>query len=455
MHAHFQQYLPFYRRNLKLAGPIVLSQLGGTVVQLIDTLMVGRLGTKELAAVSFASSVFIIAFVFANGILFGATPLVGVSYVRGERNRLVSLFQNNILLALTGAVVISGVLLCVAKLLPHMGQPDEVVRLATPYFMLLIAGVLPLMLFTAVKQFLEGLGNTAAAMIINIGANLLNVLLNYVLIFGYWGFPALGIIGAGIATLISRLAMPMAYFVLLRVRAEWWSYCSKFARNRFSWTYLKELLRMGMPIGLQSFFEVTSFAFSSVMIGWIGAVPLAGNQIVNNLSNLSFMVVLGIAAATTIRVSHQMGMHDYQAVRMAANASIHLCLLTNAITALLFITLRVPIVTIFTTDPAVIKIGSQLLVLAGIFQLSDGMQAIGAGILRGLADVRITMIYAFIVYICICLPMGYVMAFPLGMGAAGIWTAYIASLSIAAVLFRLRYMKRFRELDQLSATKHG
>ena len=455
MHAHFQQYLPFYRRNLKLAGPIVLSQLGGTVVQLIDTLMVGRLGTKELAAVSFASSVFIIAFVFANGILFGATPLVGVSYVRGERNRLVSLFQNNILLALTGAVVISGVLLCVAKLLPHMGQPDEVVRLATPYFMLLIAGVLPLMLFTAVKQFLEGLGNTAAAMIINIGANLLNVLLNYVLIFGYWGFPALGIIGAGIATLISRLAMPMAYFVLLRVRAEWWSYCSKFARSRFSWTYLKELLRMGMPIGLQSFFEVTSFAFSSVMIGWIGAVPLAGNQIVNNLSNLSFMVVLGIAAATTIRVSHQMGMHDYQAVRMAANASIHLCLLTNAITALLFITLRVPIVTIFTTDPAVIKIGSQLLVLAGIFQLSDGMQAIGAGILRGLADVRITMIYAFIVYICICLPMGYVMAFPLGMGAAGIWTAYIASLSIAAVLFRLRYMKRFRELDQLSATKHG
>lgn len=455
MHAHFQQYLPFYRRNLKLAGPIVLSQLGGTVVQLIDTLMVGRLGTKELAAVSFASSVFIIAFVFANGILFGATPLVGVSYVRGERNRLVSLFQNNILLALTGAVVISGVLLCVAKLLPHMGQPDEVVRLATPYFMLLIAGVLPLMLFTAVKQFLEGLGNTAAAMIINIGANLLNVLLNYVLIFGYWGFPALGIIGAGIATLISRLAMPMAYFVLLRVRAEWWSYCSKFARNRFSWTYLKELLRMGMPIGLQSFFEVTSFAFSSVMIGWIGAVPLAGNQIVNNLSNLSFMVVLGIAAATTIRVSHQMGMHDYQAVRMAANASIHLCLLTNAVTALLFITLRVPIVTIFTTDPAVIKIGSQLLVLAGIFQLSDGMQAIGAGILRGLADVRITMIYAFIVYICICLPMGYVMAFPLGMGAAGIWTAYIASLSIAAVLFRLRYMKRFRELDQLSAKKHG
>lgn len=441
-------YLPFYRRNLKVAGPIVLSQVGAGVVQLVDTFMVGRLGTIELASVSFATSVFVIVFIASNGLLMGATPIIGQLFSQNIRPRIAQILQNALLLAVVSSIIMMMVLLIIRGFMPYMGQDVRVVELAVPYFTVMIISLFPYMIFTAFKQFLEGLGNTSVAMIITITANLVNILFNYFLIFGKCGFPQMGVLGAAISTLLSRILMPLLFLPFLRFRADWWEYCKQFRMQLFDWATIRELLSLGIPIALQILLEVSAFALSAIMVGWLGAPSLAGHQIAANMSNIVFMVVLGISAATTIRVSHQYGASDFKAMRMAANASIHLCLMANAIMGVTLVALRYHIAMLFSTDPEVVQIGANLIVMAGLFQLSDGMQAVGAGILRGLKDVKVPMYIAFVAYILINLPLGYLFAFVLDFGPRGVWLGFIGGLTTAAVLFRIRYMKQFKSIDE-------
>ena len=285
-------------------------------------------------------------------------------------------------------------------------------------------------------------------MVITIISNLINVLFNYLLIFGKWGFPELGVLGAGVSTLISRLTMPLMYLVAIRLRREWWDYFRAFRLRIFSRRRLLELVRVGAPIAAHMLLEVLAFALSAIMVGWLGATPQAGHQIAQNMSHLTYMIVLGIGAATTVRVSHQLGALDLEAARKAGNASTHLCLVYNALAGSLLIVFRHAIASAFSSDPAVIDIGGRLLIMAGIFQVSDGLQTVGAGILRGLTDVKIVMFYAFIAYICINIPFGYLFGFVFHLGAMGVWGAFIFGLSVAAVLFRLRCRKMFRLLEQ-------
>lgn len=444
----FRTYLPFYRRNLKVALPIVFSQLGGAIVQLVDTLMVGRLGTVQLASVSFATSVFIIGFVFSIGILMGLTPLVGMAYVRGDRTRVTNLFQNSLTLATVAAVVMCSLLFGTIYLMPYMGQDAAVVETAIPYFKTLVLSLIPLLYFTAIKQFLEGMGNTMIAMMITIISNTINVLFNYLLIYGKLGFPELGVLGAGVSTLISRQTMPLMFLVAIRLHGEWWDYFRAFRMSLFSWKRFLELVKVGAPIAAHMLLEVLAFALSAIMVGWLGATSQAGHQVAQNMSHLTYMIVLGIGAATTVRVSHQLGALDLDAARKAGSASVHLCLVYNALAGTLLIVFRHAIAGVFTSDPAVIEIGGRLLIMAGIFQVSDGLQTVGAGILRGLTDVKIVMFYAFIAYICINIPFGYILGFVFHFGAVGVWAAFIFGLSVAAVLFRLRCRKMFRRLEQ-------
>ena len=442
-----EKYIPFYLRNLKVALPIVCSQLGGAVVQVIDSVMVGKLGTVPLAAVSFATAVFVIGFIFSMGILMGLTPLVGIAFVRKERRRVTELFQNAMLLAGLVSVLTCVLLYGITFIMPYMGQDAEVVATCLPYFYTLIASLVPFLLFMTIKQFFEGLGNTWIAMLITLLANIINVVFNYLLIFGKCGFPEWGIVGAGVATLISRVSMPLLFLLAMRLRASWWRHLTDFRRTFFSRARFYELVKVGTPIAIHMLMEVAAFAFSGIMIGWLGAVPLAGHQIAQNMSHLTFMVVLGIGGATTIRVSHQLGQRDLYAARMAGNASVHLCLLYSTCAASLLILFRHAVAGIFSTDPAVIEIGSQLLIMAGIFQLSDGLQMVGAGILRGLTDVKIVTLYAFISYVCVNIPCSYFLGFVLGWGSVGVWTGFIFGLSVAAVLFHLRLRKTFRSLS--------
>lgn len=441
-------YLPFYKRNLKVAIPIILSQVGGAIVQLVDTFMVGKLGTIELAAVSFAGAVFVIGFVFVSGILQGATPLIGQAFVKKETQKITELFQNSLGIAGFLSVFIVLIMYSISFFMDKMGQVPQIVELAIPYYRILVWSMIPFLFFTACRHFLEGLGNTKVTMIIVITSNVINIIFNYLLIFGKYGFPELGVYGAGLSTFISRVIMPVMFFFFLRFNKQWWEICKNFSRKLFSMKRIKELLSIGIPIAGHIVLEVLAFAFSGIMIGWLGAAPLAGHQIAQNMSHIAFMVVLGISAATTIRISHQYGMKDFKALKMAANASIHLCLITNILTGSLLIIFRYQIASFFSFDPIVIDIGSQILIMAGIFQLSDGLQAVGAGTLRGLTDVKKPMLYAFISYICINLPVGYLLGFVFNLGAIGVWIGFIFGLSVAAVLFHRRYRWKINILEK-------
>lgn len=443
-----KNYIPFYKNNLKIALPIVLTQVGGGIVALMDNVMVGHLGAVELASVAFANSIFVLGQVFVMEAVMGLTPLVGQAFVQSDLERVKALFYNALVFVCVLGLAVTLILGLVYPFFDYMGQDTNVVRWAKPYFLLQVFSLLPLLVFCLFKQFLEGLGNTKVAMIITLVANIVNIVLNYLLIYGKFGFPYWGVVGAGVATLISRILMAVGFFVYVRTNDSWWNYLKDITIDLFQARKVWTVARVGMPIGGHMLLECTAFALSAIMVGWLGAVPLAGNQIAQNISHLTFMLVVGIGSATTIRVSHRLGEKNFYALRMAGKASVHLCLLTNTLMAIFMIVFSRQIPRIFTTDMAVIDAAAPLLVLAGLFQISDGLQTVGASILRGLTDVKRPVIYAFISYICINLPLGYLLAFKFHMGASGVWIGFIVGLSIAAILFHVRCNRQINKLEK-------
>ena len=465
----FRAYYPYYKRNLKLAFPVMLTQFGAALVGLADSIMVGHYGTTDLAAVSFSNALFFTVMVFAMGALMGITPLVGHVHGRLEKllkegttdeeiahkhEQITSYLTNGLIFAALMSVFSLVLLAPCIGFLDAFGQEPEVVACARPYYILIVLSIVPFLLFTFSKQFLEGLGNTTVAMLITIGCNLLNILLNWVFIYGHWGFQAMGAEGAGWASLIARCLMPVCFFIAMLCKADWRQYIVSMRRYLITRREVEHLLTIGMPIGLQSFAEAFLFTASFVIIGWISKESLAAHHIANQMADLTFMLALGIGSATTIRVSHQLGKGDQQAVRMASHASVHLCLLMNTIGAAIMIFGRNIIPYIFTSDPEVIPIASTLLVIAGTLQYADGLQCIGAAMLRGIQDVRVPMRIALFAYIGVALPLGLALTFPMGLGAKGMWIAFVIALAIPAVLFHVRFhnqMKRlkFNGLDEI------
>ncbi|MFI3294554.1 MAG: MATE family efflux transporter [Rikenellaceae bacterium] len=434
-----RKYKEHYKNNIRLAAPIVLSQIGQVVVQIVDNAMVGQLGATQLAAASFAGSIFFMLFVFVMGISMGLTPLVGENFSQRRYGESSKYLQNAMVIYLVIAAVIFIIQLTTIPVLYHLGQPEEVVEMAIPYYKLLVWSVIPFMLFAVFKQFLEGIGNTKVTMYVVISTNLLNILGNYLLIYGHWGFPAMGVMGAGLSTLISRILMPLFIFSYFIYKEQLRRYLRMFAWHRLDARYIRSLFSVGFPISMQIFLEVTAFSLSAIMVGWIGTAEIAGNQIALTLSNFAFMAVVGVASATTIRVSHLFGIGNLKQLNRAVIASWHIGLCWNFITASTYILLRNYLPRIFTQDPAVIEVASTLLIFAGLYQFSDGLQCLTIGALRGIQDVRSIMIRAFISYILICLPVGYLCAFTFGMGVSGIWLGFIVGLSTASVLLIIRY----------------
>ncbi len=442
----FSSFKEHYNLCLKLSIPIVLSQLGQVVVQIIDTAMVGRLGATELAAAAFASSTWFMIFIICMGVSMGITPLVGESYASRNHALSATYLQNGIVLFTLMGVVIFSLQWFTTPLLYHLGQPSQVVELAVPYYKMLVLSVVPFMIFAAFKQFLEGIGNTKVAMVVVITSNLINILGNYLFIYGNWGFPEMGVVGAGVSTLISRICMPIFVIFYFMRSHTFKRYTYFFSKNRFSLSKVFSLFKVGMPIALQIFMEFSAFALTSLMVGWIGTVELAANQVAANVSNFAFMAVLGVASATTIRVSHEYGARDFVAMKRAATASLHISFAWNTFTALLFILFREQIPLIFTTDPVVIEIASKLLIFVAIYQFSDGLQCMTIGILRGIRDVKQIMAIAFFSYIVVNLPIGYICAFKLHLGVYGLWIGIIVGLALASILLQYRYRKQLRRL---------
>lgn len=433
-----RDYIPFYKRNLRVAGPVMLTQLGAAMAGIVDSIMVGHYGTTELAAVSFANSIFFTIMVFAFGALMGITPLVGYAYVKHNMERVGTLFRSGLVFAATLSLLLTLLLGAFYWVLPHMGQDEQLIATAIPYYLLAVVSTMPFLLGVYAKQFLEGLGNTFVAMVVTISLNIINIPLNWIFIFGHLGCPAMGATGAGIATLIVRILQPICLFGILLLMPKWREYVmhGKCLLHR-AW----EVAKLGLPIGLQQMMEIIAFTGSVTLVGLISKEAVAAHQIANHLADLTFMVSCGIGAATTIRVAHQYGADKIYEMRMAAKASIHLGLVWSLFGAIVMICGCRLIPLAFTEDQAVLEIAAPLLILAGLFQISDALQCIGGAMLRGIADVRVPVAIAFTAYILVALPVGYLLMFPCGMGVKGMWVAFIIGLTLAAILLNWRFWR--------------
>nr|WP_225986576.1 MATE family efflux transporter [Rufibacter sp. LB8] len=424
-----------------MAYPVVLSQMGHILVSVADSVMAGRIGTTQLAAASLGNSIFTITLVFGLGISFSITPLVARADGRKNHTRIALVLLNGLILNTLIGVLLFGLFYGLSPLIHLLKQPEEVAALAIPYVNILFLSMVPLMVFQAFKQFAEGLSITKQSMYISIFANVVNVGLNYVLIYGKLGFPALGLNGAAWATLISRILMAimLAAYVLLAPRFNRYTYYLK--KSSVSWAHMYSMFKLGLPISMQMIFEMGAFSFSAVMIGWLGARELAAHQIALNVASVTYMMASGISAAATIRVGKLRGAGDRHGMHEAGYSSMILGILFMAVAASLIILSKDLIPAFYVKDVSVHALASQLLIIAAIFQLSDGLQVVGLGALRGLEDVKVPSMISLLSYWLIALPVGYALGFWAGFGAIGVWMGLFTGLTIAALLLFLRFKK--------------
>lgn len=435
------------RDTIKLSGPVVIGQLGIILTGVIDNMMVGWLSYNHLSAASFANGVYFLLVVFAMGITNAISPLVAEADATGDREASSGFLRQSVWLGI-GSSLITVVLMEVAIwLMPYMGQPESDVVLGSSYLRWVYASVPPLIIFLVYKGYTDGLSKTRVAMIVTILGLAFNALANWVLIFGNWGFPRWELDGAGIATLVTRLLMLVALVAvvhraptssILRLTRQSW---------RFHWTTMKKVLSIGLPSGFQLFFEVGAFAGAVIILGWIGPASRSAHQIAINLSSITYMVVVGIAAGASIRVGNARGRQNMLEAREAGNAGLFLGTVFMSLSAIVFALGRDFLPTLYNDHPDVLSLTTDLMLFAAFFQIFDGAQAIGLGILRGLQDVLIPMMVAFVCYWLIGLPLGYITTFTLGWGVNGMWLGFVVSLGIAAIVFWVRF-RRLTRTDQ-------
>jgi len=425
--------------------PVIFSQIGQVTVNLVDSIMVGHIGTTQLAAASFAINVFHVGMLFGLGITLGITPLVGHSLNAKASNNLGSWLKNSMLVNFIASILLCATMSSVVLFMNRMGQSKEVVQMAIPFYLIHVSSLIPLMLFFSFKQFFEGIGNTKIAMIITIVINLVNIALNYLLIYGKLGFPAMGLNGSGCASLISRLIMPVIFLLVILRKPEFRTYLSDAIRAGFDKLKIRRIVSIALPIGLQMVIEILAFSIGAIMLGWISKESLAGHQVAISMASMTYMISFGLASGTTIRVSHAFGEHDRNELKQAIFASLHLVIAFMSLMGILFILLRNQLPLLFTSDPAVVEVAAGLLVVGAIFQIFDGTQVVLLGALRGMADVRIPMFLAFFSYIIVSLPISYLLAFTFNFGYYGVWTGFVFGLSTAAVLFGFRLKHQVRK----------
>lgn len=430
------------RKTFQLAYPVCLSQMGHILVGVADTAMVGLIGTEEQAAVALATSVYSIVLVLGIGISYGITPLVAASDGEGDVSGSTRFFKNGVLINFITGVLLFILLFFASPLLLHLDQPARVAEMAIPFFNVLVLSMIPLSLFFSFKQFAEGLSDTRAAMIVSIGANLLNILLNYLMIFGKWGFPEMGLMGSCWASFLSRVVMAIAMFLYLKWKTEYSVYWNNWKLLPYDLKTCIKILNIGIPSGLQFLFEVGAFGFAAIMIGKIGAPELAAHQIALSLAAMTYMLANGISAAASVRVGNQFGMKDLFELRRAAFSAMMMVIVIMGAAGLFFLATKNIIPHYFSKSENVISIASALFVIAAIFQLSDGLQAVALGVLRGVQDVRIPTAITLIAYWIIALPLSYWFAFNQNLGIYGVWYGLSIGLTIAAILlfFRFNYI---------------
>ena len=417
----------------------MLGQLGHVLVALADNLMVGRLGAAPLAAVSLGNSLIFIALSLGIGFSFAITPLIAET----DGNKNIALgrdyFHHGVIMCSLNGVFLFLLLLLAKPILYHLNQPPEVVELAIPYMEIVAFSLIPLMIFQAFKQFADGLSQTKYAMYATLAANIVNVIFNYFLIYGIWIFPRLELEGAAIGTLISRFFMLWFLWYILKRKVKFAQYFTKFRRDQLKLNVFKRLFALGFPTALQMFFEIAIFTATIFLSGILGTNAQAANQIALNLASMTFMIAVGLGVTSTIRVGNQKGLHNFRELRRIAISTFLLILIIQSIFAVLFILTKDILPRFYIDNPEVILLASQLLIVAAIFQLSDGIQVVVLGALRGLQDVKMPTLICFIAYWIVGFPISIYYGQETQLGTIGIWLGLLAGLSASAIMLYFRF----------------
>lgn len=437
-----------YRELLSIGIPVIIGQLGTIVLGFADTLMIGHHSTQELAAAGLVNNIFGLVFISYMGFSYGLTPVIGRLYGMEHTNEIGQKVRNSLF-----ANMVVGVLFTVAMTLLYfnlgrIGQPDELLSLIRPYFAVNLVSVIFVGLFNTMKQFLDGITHTKVAMWVMIGGNILNILGNWVLIYGVGPFPELGLLGAGISTMGSRIFMAAVMTGVVFCDKRYRQYRQDLLRSSVNKADFKEMNRLGWPVALQLAMESAAFTLSCVMVGWLGTLPLAAHQIMITISQLFYLVLSGMASAMSIRVSHFVGQKDFKAVRQNAYDGFRLNLMFSLVMGLPILLFRHQIGGLFTGNAEVQATVALLIFMLMAYQFGDGLQYTFANALRGIACVKPMVTYAFIAYFVISLPMGYTLGFPCGMGILGIWTAFPFGLTAAGLLFWRRFEKEVRKMEK-------
>lgn len=437
----YHKYKYHYRDNLNLAVPVVISQLGHTLVQTADTIIVGHFaGTVSLAAVSLSSSMFSILMMIGMGISYGLTPLIAQHNGRNNFAECGRLLSNSLFINLiTSVILFTLTFFGLVFLLGHLDQTPEVVSQARPFLILLGLSIIPLLIFNTFKQFAEGLGFTRQAMMISIWGNVLNIVLGIIFVKGLFGISPMGIKGVGYSTLIDRcvMAVVMALYVLRAPKFK--KYLTSFIITNIDRLRASQILRIGAPVALQYTFEISAFSAAAIMIGTIGYHEQAAHQVAINLASITYMMASGLSAAAAIKSGNYFGSNEHQKLRQSAISNYHIVLVFMGITACSFALLNHILPWIYTSDKNVITIASQLLIIAAFFQLFDGTQVVGLGILRGIGDVNIPTMITFIAYWVIGLPAGYILGIHYHLGVTGVWYGLVVGLMSSSILLFIRF----------------
>jgi MATE family multidrug resistance protein len=442
------KYTKEFATNLQLAYPVILGMLGHTLIGIVDNIMVGKLGATELAAVSLGNSMIFIAMSIGIGFSTAITPIVAEAEAEKDEHKIRSTFHHGLLLCIILGFFLFGLVVFAKPIMEMLHQPEEVISLAKPYLDWVAFSLVPLIIYQGYKQFADGLSMTKYSMYAIIMANVVHVVVNYWLIYGIWIFPKMGILGAGLGTVISRIAMVVFMHFILINHKTLRPYFKNFSFSEIKKPVIQKLVNLGLPSAMQMLFEVVLFTAAIWLCGNIGKTSQAANQIALSLASMTFMFAMGLSVVSMIRISQQKGLHDYKQLIIVARSIFLLAIIIEIVFAFMFVALHTTLPYLFLNmenqnqmldNKEVIEIASKLLLVAAVFQISDGIQVVVLGALRGLQDVKIPMYITFVAYWVIGFPTSYYLGEHTPLKAEGVWIGLLAGLTAAALFLYIRF----------------
>lgn len=441
-------YTKEFKANLKLAYPVIIGMLGHTLIGIVDNIMVGKLGSTELAAVSLGNSMIFIAMSIGIGFSTAITPIIAEAEAERDDSKIRSAFHHGLFLCIILGFSLFGVVVLAKPFMELLHQPAEVIALAKPFIDWVAFSLVPLIIYQGYKQFADGLSMTKVSMYAIVMANILHVMINYCLIYGFWFFPKMGIIGAALGTVISRIAMVVFMHYILSRRERLKPYFQNFSFDEIKKQMIKKIVNLGLPSAMQMLFEVVLFTAGIWLCGNIGKTSQAANQIALSLASMTFMFAMGLSVVSMIRISTQKGLNDYKQLIIVARSIFLLAILIEIVFAVMFVALHQILPYLFLNmenhnqlldNQEVIAIAAKLLLVAAVFQISDGIQVVVLGALRGLQDVKIPMYITFIAYWIVGFPISYYLGIHTELKAVGVWIGLLAGLTAAAIFLYIRF----------------